>query len=98
MYSVSKKFIFPAIAVIVIAAVYAFNNPKVNFKADKAEGIQFHRGGWKDALQAAKKENRLIFLDIYATWCGPCKKLKKKYFFKQGSRGVLQRKIYQCYA
>ena len=76
----SKNKIFTVIAVIVLVAVYAFNNPKVDFKADNKEGIQFHKGKWNEALALAKKENKLIFLDIYATWCGPCKKLKKNTF------------------
>ncbi len=75
-----KNILFSAIAIMAIVAVYAFNNPRVNFKADKNEGIQFYRGNWKEALQLAKKENKLIFLDIYATWCGPCKKLKHNTF------------------
>lgn len=75
-----KNKIFTVIAVIVMVAVYAFNNPKVDFKADNKEGIQFHKGTWNEALALAKKENKLIFLDIYATWCGPCKKLKKNTF------------------
>ena len=75
-----KNIIFTSIAIIVIVVVYAFNNPNVDFKADKTEGIQFHRGNWNEVLQLSKKENKLIFLDIYATWCGPCKKLKKNTF------------------
>lgn len=75
-----KNKIFTVFAVIVVIAIYAFNNPIVDFKEDNKEGIQFHKGTWNEALALAKKENKLIFLDIYATWCGPCKKLKKNTF------------------
>jgi thiol:disulfide interchange protein len=61
-------------------AINAFMNPKADFKNDKKEGIIFYRGSWKEALDAAKKENKLIFLDIYASWCGPCKRLKNNTF------------------
>ncbi|MBW6496984.1 MAG: thioredoxin family protein [Bacteroidales bacterium] len=43
-------------------------------------GIVFHEGSWDQALQLAKEENKLIFLDVYATWCGPCKRLKANTF------------------
>lgn len=75
-----KNSLFIVFSAIVLVAVYAFSNPRVDFKADTKEGIQFHKGTWEDALQLAKKENKLIFLDIYATWCGPCKKLKANTF------------------
>jgi thiol-disulfide isomerase/thioredoxin len=28
---------------------------------------------WTTVLETAKKEHKMIFLDAYATWCGPCK-------------------------
>lgn len=28
---------------------------------------------WQQIKQKAKKENKLIFLDVFTTWCGPCK-------------------------
>ena len=46
----------------------------------KKDGIIFFKGTWTEALQAAKAENKYIFLDVYATWCGPCKELKNKTF------------------
>ena len=75
-----RSIIYIAFIVFASMAIYSFANPKVDFKADTKEGIQFHSGNWVQALQIAKKENKLIFLDIYATWCGPCKRLKKNTF------------------
>lgn len=46
----------------------------------KPEGINFFKGSWDDALKKAKDEDKLIFLDVYATWCGPCKMLKANVF------------------
>jgi thioredoxin 1 len=43
-------------------------------------GIDFHQGTWQQVLEQAKKENKLVFLDLYASWCGPCKVLKSKTF------------------
>ena len=37
-----------------------------------SQGIQFETGSWKEVLQKAKQENKLIFVDLYTTWCGPC--------------------------
>lgn len=44
------------------------------------QGIQFFEGSWDEALLLAQQENKPIFLDVYASWCGPCKALKKKTF------------------
>lgn len=43
-------------------------------------GIQFYEGSWEEALELAKKEDKLIFMDVYATWCRPCKAMKKNTF------------------
>lgn len=42
--------------------------------------IQFSSGTFNALLEQARKENKVIFMDIYATWCGPCKLLKKTTF------------------
>lgn len=44
------------------------------------DGIQFSDASWQKALQKAEKENKLVFLDAYTTWCGPCKMMTKDVF------------------
>lgn len=44
------------------------------------EGIQFHKGSWEEALESAKNQNKTIFIDAYAVWCGPCKMMEKDVF------------------
>lgn len=44
-------------------------------------GIQFHpTQKWNEILSKAKKENKMIFLDAYTTWCGPCKAMSQNTF------------------
>ncbi|GAB4021438.1 thioredoxin family protein [Spirosoma koreense] len=47
------------------------------------EGIQFTETSWKEILKKAKAEKKVIFLDAYASWCGPCKMLQKNVFTKK---------------
>ena len=44
------------------------------------EGVSFFKGSWKDALDKAKKERKLIFVDAYTVWCGPCKAMNRNTF------------------
>jgi thiol-disulfide isomerase/thioredoxin len=45
-----------------------------------AQGIVFEQGTWKQVLEKAKQTNKPIFVDVYTTWCGPCKKMSKEIF------------------
>jgi thioredoxin-related protein len=51
------------------------------FTSTAQEGIQFQSAaGWQEVLARAKQENKYIFVDCYATWCGPCKMMDKTVF------------------
>jgi len=45
-----------------------------------SQGIVFEHGTWKDALAKAQKTNKPIFVDIFTTWCGPCKQMSTTIF------------------
>lgn len=48
--------------------------------AQKHKGIQFEHYAWTTVLKKAKIEKKLIFVDAFATWCGPCKYMSKNIF------------------
>ena len=48
-----------------------------------SQGIAFEEVTWQDALAKAKTENKLLFVDAYAKWCGPCKRMAKYEFTKE---------------
>ncbi len=79
------KIFISSLFVLIVLIVFAFvplSKTKAisNTHTEKGEGIQFIEADWNKALAEAKKQNKLIFLDAYASWCGPCKLLKKNTF------------------
>src|SRR5688500_6445990 len=46
----------------------------------RAQGVQMFEGTWDQVLAEAQRQNKPIYLDAYATWCGPCKMLKRDVF------------------
>jgi len=47
----------------------------ISLSVSAAEITFLENPTWASVLEKAKKENKMIFLDGYATWCGPCKKM-----------------------
>ncbi|MCG8583033.1 MAG: thioredoxin domain-containing protein [Bacteroidales bacterium] len=62
-----KKLLLLAVAAVVSLSIFA-------------QGIEFEHGTFAKALAKAKAEDKLLFVDFYTTWCGPCKKMSKDIF------------------
>ena len=43
-------------------------------------GVDFQHLTFDEALAKAKAEKKLVFVDCYTTWCGPCKMMTTKIF------------------
>lgn len=59
--------------ILVFACILAFG-------ALHAQGIQFAEGSWKEILAEAGRQNKIVFVDAYTTWCGPCKMMDRNTF------------------
>jgi thiol-disulfide isomerase/thioredoxin len=64
-----KQFSFLFLVLFVTSVSFAQNR-----------SIQFEHGTFAELLAKAKKENKMIFIDCYTTWCGPCKWMAKNVF------------------
>lgn len=49
-------------------------------QANGKDGINFFEGTWDEVISEAKRTDKAIFVDFYATWCGPCKWMVKEVF------------------
>ena len=46
----------------------------------QADGIALRELSFPEALKRAEVEDKLLFVDCFTTWCGPCKRLSKVVF------------------
>ncbi|WP_374443986.1 thioredoxin family protein [Epilithonimonas sp.] len=44
------------------------------------QSIKFEESSFASILAKAKAEKKLVFMDAYASWCGPCKLMEKNVF------------------
>jgi thioredoxin-related protein len=76
---INMKRIIAALILCMLLLCLATN--KIFAQADTTKGIQWStRISWKDILKKAKKENKFIFVDVFTTWCGPCKLMDKEVY------------------
>ncbi len=67
-----KNLLFATIGILFSLSTFA--------QKQVASGIKFNESSWKEIVKKAKAEKKLIFMDAYTTWCGPCKMLQSRVF------------------
>ena len=81
-----SKILFSGLLLFTAILLFAFVPRHKSDRADipvnttKDEGIKFVEPNWAKAIEQAKKQKKMIFVDAYTTWCGPCRMLKQNTF------------------
>lgn len=73
-----------------LLAFFSLVAPNVNGADFQNDSIQWIKGlSWAEIKDKARRENKYIFIDAYATWCGPCKKMDRETFKEAGVIEIL---------
>lgn len=72
-----KHFYFTTVLLLLFAVQLS---AQTSNSSKNSSGINFRELSFSEALKAAKEENKLLFVDCYTTWCGPCKMLSNVVF------------------
>lgn len=75
-----KKILHATCFVILFNIVFAFTVKAQEAVSKSSTQINFIENSWNEALKQAARQNKYIFVDAYASWCGPCKMLKATTF------------------
>lgn len=69
--------LFYSVMIIGYRLVYFINIQNNRNEISSESSVNFEKESFLASLEKAKKEDKLIFLDIYTGWCGPCLRFSK---------------------
>ncbi len=81
-----KKVIIGSVLFAITFVSFAFTNFKIGdtvVKNTEVSGINFKHMSLDEAKKLAKETKKLIFIDVYTAWCGPCKMMAKGPFMDE---------------
>lgn len=68
---------------LILCAFFNLTIAETRENEEQEKGIKFNHSDWNNILKKASEEQKLIFVDCYTTWCGPCKMMAKKTFTQE---------------
>lgn len=66
--------------IIIILCLFNGLISGVTAQDKQVTGIRFFEGTYAALLQEAQRQHKMIFIDVYTDWCGPCKQMDKQIF------------------
>jgi thiol:disulfide interchange protein len=76
----SKRYFASVCVFLLLSLILPFSVNAQTKPADENKQIVFIENDWNEALKQAAAQKKYVFVDAYATWCGPCKMLKATTF------------------
>lgn len=59
--------------------------------------IHFFHGNWEEAKKEAIAQHKILFVDAYASWCGPCKSMDSKTFKDKEVADFFNKNFLNCH-
>ena len=66
-----------------IVYIFFLVSPAAYGQTKELHFVKADSSNWSDLIVQAKQKQQFIFLDFYATWCGPCKEMDKNVFSQE---------------
>lgn len=66
--------------IISLSLLLFFFTSRVNAQDKPGTGICFFEGSYAALLQEAQRQQKMVFIDVYTDWCGPCKQMDQQVF------------------
>ena len=76
----TRKYCGLILGFIIMIAILPVTTKAQNQTAVQNKQIIFIENDFNEALKQAAAQNKYLFVDAYASWCGPCKLLKSTTF------------------
>jgi len=76
----NKSTLLAAIMIMLLTISALSQTVKTESGSPALVGIQFFHGTWAEVLKESQKTGKPVFVDAYASWCGPCRMMAANTF------------------